>query len=79
MRACIGETPLYDEWIDRSIAEIEHDFMNHEFEAVLETVGGNGEFFDHFDGRTITPGHAIEAAWFLLMAGDARYSGLWSS
>jgi N-acylglucosamine 2-epimerase len=53
-------------WIDRSIAEIERDFMAPEFEAVLETVGPNGEFIDHFDGRLLNPGHAIEAAWFIL-------------
>ena len=26
----------------------------------------NGEFLDCYDGRTVTPGHAIEAAWFIL-------------
>ena len=36
---------------------------------VLETVGPNGEFLDHFDGRTLNPGHAIEAAWFILQRG----------
>jgi N-acylglucosamine 2-epimerase len=36
-------------WIDRSIAEIERDFLKPEFEAVLESVGPNGEFLDHFD------------------------------
>ena len=33
---------------------------------MLETVGPDGEFIDHFDGRTMNPGHAIEAAWFIL-------------
>ena len=32
----------------------------------METVGPEGEFLDHFDGRTLNPGHAIEAAWFIL-------------
>ena len=58
--------PICDEWIDRCIDEIERDFMKPEFQAVLETVGPNGEFIDHFDGRTMNPGHAIEAAWFIL-------------
>ena len=29
-------------------------------------MGHQGEFFDHFDGRMLCPGHAIEAAWFIL-------------
>jgi len=40
--------------------------MNFDFEAVMETVGPNGEFIDHFDGRILNPGHAIECAWFIL-------------
>jgi N-acylglucosamine 2-epimerase len=59
--------------IDRCIAEIERDFMHPEFEAVLETVGPKGEFIDHYDGRTINPGHAIEASWFILQ--EARRRG----
>ncbi len=57
---------MYREWINRSIEEIKSDFMHEEFHAVMETVGPNGEFLDGFDGRLITPGHAIEAAWFIL-------------
>ena len=32
----------------------------------MEMVGPNGEFIDHFDGRTLNPGHALECAWFIL-------------
>ncbi len=35
-------------------------------QCVLETVGPNGEFHDTFEGRTVCPGHAIEAGWFIL-------------
>ncbi len=73
LRDVVADPTLYDEWIDRCIAEIERDFMNPEFEAVMETVGPNGEFIDHFDGRMITPGHAIEAAWFIMM--EAKHRG----
>ncbi|GAK52297.1 N-acylglucosamine 2-epimerase [Candidatus Moduliflexus flocculans] len=65
--------PLCDEWIQRSIDEIERDFMKPEFDAVLETVGTNGEFYDNFDGRMVCPGHSIEAAWFILH--EAKYRG----
>jgi len=68
-----SDDPICNEWIERSIAEIERDFMKPEFEAVLETVGPNGEFLDHFDGRMLNPGHSIEAAWFIMQ--EARYRG----
>jgi N-acylglucosamine 2-epimerase len=69
----VSDDPICNEWIDRCIAEIERDFMKPEFEAVLETVGPNGEFLDHFDGRMLNPGHAIEAAWFIMQ--ESRYRG----
>ena len=48
------------------ITEIQKYFLNEEYKAVMEVVGPNGEFMDHFDGRTLNPGHAIEGAWFIL-------------
>ena len=38
----------------------------------METVGINGELIDHFDGRTLNPGHAIEGAWFIMSEGRRR-------
>lgn len=58
--------PICDEVIDRSIREVERDFMKPEFKCVLETVGPNGEFYDNFDGRMVNPGHSIELGWFIL-------------
>jgi len=73
LRQVADDPTLYNEWIDSSIDEIERDFMKHDFEAVMETVGPNGEFIDHFDGRMLCPGHAIEAAWFIMH--EARHRG----
>lgn len=61
----------YTKWIDQSIEEIEKDFMKPEHKVVMETVGQNGEIINHFDGRMLTPGHAIEAAWFIMQ--EAKY------
>ncbi len=58
--------PICEQVIDRCIAEVERDFMKPEFKCVLETVGPNGEFYDNFDGRMVTPGHSIELGWFIL-------------
>lgn len=60
------DNPVMDKWIDRSVSEIENDFLKEDFKAVLETVGPNGEFIDSCNGRLLNPGHAIEAAWFIL-------------
>lgn len=71
MRENLGDQSFssrIDSWID----EIERDFMKPQFKAVLETVGPNGEFLDHFDGRMLCPGHAIEAAWFIMHEGKLR-------
>ncbi|MBL8823279.1 MAG: AGE family epimerase/isomerase [Planctomycetia bacterium] len=54
------------EWIDWAIDRIERYFLKHEHEAVMEIVGPAGEILNHFDGRQLNPGHAIEAAWFIL-------------
>jgi N-acylglucosamine 2-epimerase len=52
--------------IDESIESIEKDFLSEEYKCLLESVGLNGEFIDHFDGRLVTPGHGLEAGWFIL-------------
>ncbi len=67
------DAPDCNDHIDRCIEEIRRDFMKPEQRAVLETVAPAGGFIDHFDGRMLTPGHAIEAAWFILH--EARHRG----
>jgi N-acylglucosamine 2-epimerase len=61
----------YTVYIDKWIEQIKTKFINEEFQAVMETVGPNGEFLDHFDGRMLNPGHAIEGAWFVMQ--EAKY------
>jgi len=61
-------TDLIDGWI----SDIKKYFIKPEFKAVMESVGPNGEFIDHFDGRTLNPGHAIEGAWFIMQEAKLR-------
>lgn len=61
-----------DEWIDRSIADIRKFHLKPDIECVMETVGTDGELIDHYDGRTLNPGHAIEGAWFVMVEGQHR-------
>jgi N-acylglucosamine 2-epimerase len=59
-------------WIDWAIDRIERYFVKPELAAVLEVVGPGGEVVDHFDGRQLNPGHALECAWFILHEGKRR-------
>lgn len=63
------------EWIDRSIDTIGRYHLKEDISCVMETVGVNGEMLDHFDGRTLNPGHAIEGAWFIMLEGKLRGDG----
>lgn len=65
--------PALDKRIDRSIDAIKRYFMHPEFNALLETVGPDGELIDTLNGRVINPGHCIETAWFLLE--ESKYRG----
>ncbi|NQU54051.1 MAG: AGE family epimerase/isomerase [Bacteroidetes bacterium] len=71
LRKNLGDDSYTDQitaWMD----EIQKYFLNHEYKAVMEVVGPNGELIDHFDGRTLNPGHAIEGAWFILQEAKLR-------
>ncbi len=72
LRQALPDPAFCNRWIDHYIDEIRRYHMKPELETVLETTGPNGEFLDHFDGRTLNPGHAIEAAWFILHESQVR-------
>ncbi len=65
LRETIGDDRC-DEYITKWIGEIETFFVKDDIKCVMEQVGPDGNIIDHIDGRTLTPGHAIEGAWFIL-------------
>jgi N-acylglucosamine 2-epimerase len=71
LRENLGDAS-FNPWIDRAIDEIRRWFVKPDLQAVMESVGPDGEILDHFDGRLLTPGHAIEGAWFILREGRYR-------
>ncbi len=71
LRESIGLSDA-DHWIDESIGAIRQFHLKPEIECVMETVGIDGQIIDHFDGRTLNPGHAIEGAWFIMWEGMHR-------
>ncbi len=62
-------------WIDRCIQEIADLFFKPTLGCVLEAVLPDGSISDHFDGRLLNPGHAIEGAWFVLEEARRRRDG----
>jgi len=72
LRDNLGEDPKLTRWIDRCLEEIERWFVKPDLECVMEIVAPDGSILDHFDGRTLNPGHAIEGAWFILHEGKHR-------
>ena len=76
LRANLGERVVsgktFSAWIDFSIEVILRDFLKPAERALLEVVGLDGSLLDHFEGRTLNPGHAIECAWFLMQEGRVR-------
>jgi len=76
LRANLGDIVISGrsctEWIDYSIEEIQRCFLKPDIQALMEVVGDHGEILDHFDGRTLNPGHALEAAWFIMHEGKLR-------
>lgn len=80
LRENIGYDPA-DAMIERAIEQIESIFVKDDLEVVMEQVTPDGSVIDHVDGRTLNPGHAIEAAWFVLEEamhrnGDAHLTAL---
>lgn len=71
LRDALGDDS-YTARIDDAIAAIRQYFVKPDIGCVMETVGAEGEILDHFDGRTLNPGHAIEAAWFIMEEGRLR-------
>jgi N-acylglucosamine 2-epimerase len=73
LRTDIGGSAWIETWIDRCLLEIEQLFVKHDLRVVMETVGSDGSIVDHFDGRLLNPGHAMEAAWFVLNEAAHRH------
>lgn len=59
--------------VDNLISEVIHEvldvFYNEEIGLALENVYADGSFCDSFEGRTVNPGHNLEAMWFLMDLG----------
>ncbi|MFN3189635.1 MAG: AGE family epimerase/isomerase [Aureliella sp.] len=79
-----------DRWIDAGIRDIATYFVDDELEVVWESIPSSNESLSspdsasdandaraHFDCRTLNPGHAIEAAWFIMYEGHVSRREDW--
>ncbi len=76
LRDALGWQPA-TKIIAEQIELIEQMFVRDDLQAVMELVAPDGKLIDHFDGRTLNPGHAIEAAWFIIREGEYSGNSLW--
>ena len=59
-------------FIDGLLTEIQTYFIRPDLETVLEQCDPHGRFQEeHFEGRLLNPGHAIEGSWFIM--NEARH------
>ena len=72
LRENLGDDTILHDWIDRCIEEIRRLFVKDDLQCVMEAVAPDGSVVDHFDGRLLNPGHAIEGAWFIMQEGKHR-------
>ena len=60
-------------YIDGLLEEIQTYFVRPDMKLVLEQCAPDGTFMrDHFEGRILNPGHAIEGSWFIMNEGIKR-------
>jgi hypothetical protein len=72
MRRCDPDNAAYYDERSRVLLDIIMEKFYHEdMETFFETVAADGSFMDNSMGRTISPGHALEAAWFMIR--EAQY------
>lgn len=64
------EPQFLEQTMETCIHEVMDVFYRPELGGIIvENVLANGELSDSFEGRQITPGHAIEAMWFIMDLG----------
>ncbi len=59
-----------EEKMESCIHEVMEVFLRPELDGIIvENVGTDGQLVDCFEGRQVTPGHDIEAMWFIMDLG----------
>ena len=61
-----------DRVLDLTVKEVMNDFLDKERKLMFENVAPDGSHVDCFEGRSINPGHGIEAMWFIMDIANRR-------
>lgn len=61
-----------DRVLDLTVREVMTDFLDPERGLMYENVAPDGSHVDCFEGRSINPGHGIEAMWFIMEIANRR-------
>jgi N-acylglucosamine 2-epimerase len=61
-----------DRVLDLTVKEVMNDFLDRERGLMFENVAPDGSHVDCFEGRSINPGHGIEAMWFIMDIANRR-------
>ena len=61
-----------DRVLDLTVREVMTDFLDKERGLMFENVAPDGSHVDCFEGRSIAPGHGIEAMWFIMDIANRR-------
>jgi N-acylglucosamine 2-epimerase len=66
------EPAVFQETVDASVREVFTLFLDRERYLLNENVRPDGSREDCYEGRTVNPGHGIEAMWFLMDIAEQR-------
>ena len=77
LRHQLGPDEHLERTIEQMIKQIIRLFVKPEKKCVMEQVQPDGSISDHLDGRLLNPGHAIEAAWFIMQEGHNKNNDTW--
>ena len=66
----ILEPELVEDTIQKGIHEVMNVFYKEDLGVTLENVYLDATFSDSFEGRLISPGHGLEAMWFIMDLGE---------
>jgi N-acylglucosamine 2-epimerase len=61
-----------DRVLDLTVQEVMNDFLDKDRGLMFENVAPDGSHVDCFEGRSINPGHGIEAMWFIMDIANRR-------
>jgi N-acylglucosamine 2-epimerase len=61
-----------DSILDRTLQEVIGDFFDRSSGLMYENVAPDGTHIDCFEGRSLNPGHGIEAMWFIMDIAQRR-------